>query len=306
LRKVREEDPVNRQSQGQARPTVLDAVKLSEEYLARHQVESPRLSAERLLAKALDCSRMDLYLNYDRVLDEDILGGYRTDLRKRAEHYPLQYIIGETEFFSLPFRVAEEVFIPRPETELLIERAEEMFESDRPVRFLEFGLGSGVVSGTLASRHQRWEGAGFDISLKAVKLSRENFRSLGVIGRVQTFVSSGFEAVSSEQRFDLIISNPPYIPAGDIDGLQKEVSVYENRTALNGGADGSEFYPLLAAAGREHLEPNGVLLVETGEGMGEMVKSIFRENGFVDIEITPDYSGLERVVSAVCPKGEER
>ncbi|MFO7916120.1 MAG: peptide chain release factor N(5)-glutamine methyltransferase [Candidatus Krumholzibacteriales bacterium] len=293
--------------QGQSKnlppPTVIEAVKLSERYLEKRQVESPRLSAERLLAKAIGCSRMDLYLNYDRVLEEDTLCGYRADLKKRGEHYPLQYILGETEFFSLPFRVSEEVFIPRPETEVLIERAEEIFNEARPVRFLEFGLGSGVISGTLAYRHPGWRGAGFDISGKAVSLSRDNFRTLGVLDRLETLVASGFEALSAGQKFDLLVSNPPYIPAGEIDGLQKEVSVYENRTALDGGPDGGMFYPVLAEGGIRHLVPEGVLLVETGDGMGEMVKEIFESYGYRRVKITRDYSGLERVVSAVRPEG---
>ena len=284
-------------------PTVIEAVKLSEQYLEKRQVESPRLSAERLLAKAIGCSRMDLYLNYDRVLDEETLCGYRADLKKRGEHYPLQYILGETGFFSLPFKVSEEVFIPRPETEVLIERAEEIFAEAGPVRFLEFGLGSGVISGTLAHRHPSWEGVGFDISGKAANLSRENFRALGVLDRIKILEAAGFEALSPEQKFDLLVSNPPYIPAGDIEDLQKEVSVYENRTALDGGPDGGAFYPVLAEGGIRHLVQGGVLLVEIGEGMGEMVKDIFKNYGYSGVKITRDYSGLERVVSAVRPEG---
>jgi release factor glutamine methyltransferase len=278
---------------------VIEAVKLSEEYLARHHVESPRLSAERLLAKAIGCSRMDLYLNYDRVLDEDILGIYRADLKKRASHYPLQYLMGETEFFSLPFRVCEEVFIPRPETEVLIERAEEIFAEKSSVRFLEFGIGSGVISGTLTSRNPGWEGAGFDISPEAVRLSRENLRSLGVLDRIRVFVSSGFDALSCDNEFDLLLSNPPYVPAGDIDGLQKEVSLFENRAALNGGEEGADFYPVLAEAGLRLLAEGGILLVEIGDGMGDMVKEIFERYGYGGVEVTRDYSDLQRVVSAV-------
>jgi release factor glutamine methyltransferase len=282
----------------------MEAVKLSEKYLAERQVESPRLSAEHLLAKAIGCSRMDLYLNYDRVLGEDVLGDYRADLKKRADHYPLQYILGETEFFSLPFRVSEEVFIPRPETEVLVEKTEELMGEREKARFLEFGLGTGVISGTLAHRHPGWRGIGFDLSARAVKVSRQNFRSLGVESRVSAFVASGFDVLAPGEWFDLVISNPPYIPAGDIDGLQKEVSVYENRTALDGGEDGSNFYPVIAAGAIKHLVPGGVLIVEIGAEMGEMVSGIFRNSGFKGMEITPDYSGNQRVVSAVKPEGE--
>lgn len=279
-------------------PTVLKAVLLSEKYLAGFDVESPRLDAERLLAKALDCTRMDLYLNFDKVLDEDVLASYREYLSKRAKRYPLQYIIGETEFFSLPFKVREGVFIPRPETELLVERAAEAFNGERAVRFLEFGVGSGVISGALTASRANWKGIAFDVSPGAVSLARENFRTLGVEGRITSFVASGFDALRKAPDFDIIVSNPPYIIRGEIDGLQREVSAFEDRAALDGGEDGYRFYPILSEAGTCFLRPGGLIAVEVGAGMGERVKSIFARDGYSDIECSEDYNGFQRVVTA--------
>jgi len=279
-------------------PKVIDAVKLSEEYLAKYGVESPRLSAEHLLAKAMDCTRMDLYLDFDAILDDRVLAVYREDLLKRSKHYPLQYILGETEFFSIPFRVREGVFIPRPETEMLIERVEALFGNESSVRFLEFGFGTGVISGTLALRHKNWQGVGFDISRKAVELARENFDSLGVDDRIQSFVASSFDVIDKKQNFDILISNPPYIPTDEIDTLQKEVSCYENRTALDGGRRGEDFYPLLVDAGLSFLNPGGMLAVEIGGGLARYVENICKEAGYKRVEISKDYNGFERIVTA--------
>jgi len=282
-------------------PKVIDAVKLSEEYLSRYGIESPRLNAEYLLAKARNCTRMDLYLDFDAVLDDKVLAVYREDLLKRSQHYPLQYILGETEFFSITFRVREGVFIPRPETELLIERVEAMLGDEKYVRFLEFGLGTGIISGTLAQRHKDWQGVGFDISRKAVELARENFDSLGVSGRIQSFVASTFDVIGKNKRFNLLISNPPYIPTDEIDTLQKEVSCYENRTALDGGKEGGDYYSLLVNAGLNFLNPGGILAVETGGNLAHYIEGICCKAGYKQMEIHKDYNNLERVVIAVKP-----
>ncbi len=286
-------------------PTVLEAVRLSEGYLRKYGVESPRLSAEHLLARALGCSRLELYLRFEEYLAEDTMKIYRADLKKRSGHYPLQYLLGEIEFVSLPFRVREGVFIPRPETELLVEWIEEAGPSGQGVRFLEFGAGTGIISGALAKRNSSWEGVAFDISEAAVRLAGENFSALGVSERVCTFVSSGFEALGARKTFGLLVSNPPYIPAGQIDGLQKEIAYYENRTALDGGDDGLKFYPVLAEAGETLLKPGGMIAMEVGDGQAESIFRILQNTGYERIEARKDYNGHERMVMAFRPLSAE-
>ncbi|MBN2070712.1 MAG: peptide chain release factor N(5)-glutamine methyltransferase [Candidatus Krumholzibacteriota bacterium] len=282
-------------------PTVLDAVRLSEEYLGRYGVDSPRLSAEHLLARAMNCSRLDLYLRFEEELADETVRSYREYLKKRASHYPLQYILGQVEFFSLPFAVREGVFIPRPETELLVEWIEQSFSGRGEVRFLELGAGSGVISGTLAKRNDSWSGIAFDLSEKAARLASDNFQALGVSDRVSLFVGSMFDAVRGKELFDLLVSNPPYIPAAAIEGLQKEVSVHENRLALDGGKDGLLFYPELADAGMALLRPGGMIAVESGDGQAAMIRSIFEARGYERIEMRSDYNGLERMSIAFRP-----
>ena len=286
------------------RVTVLEALRLSETYLARRGVEGARLSAEHLLARRLGCSRLDLYLRFDREVASEALEEMRGDLKRRGEHYPLQYIIGEIEFVSLPFRVREGVFVPRPETELLVERIEALAGGRGEACFLELGVGSGVVSGSLAARHPGWRGAAFDASSSAVSCARENIRALGAGDRIDLFVADSFDAVCGGRRFDLVASNPPYVRSGDIDGLAPEVSRWETRAALDGGRDGTQFYPAIAAAAARLLRPGGLAAVEIGEGQGSAVAGIFAAAGLERIEVRRDYNRLERTVTAFAP-GED-
>ncbi len=278
-------------------PTVIEAVKMSEGYLEKHGVESARLSAEHLLAKALGCTRLDLYLRFAETLGEPVLDEYRSDLRKRARRIPLQYILGEVEFSSLTFRMAEDVFIPRPETELLVELAGELMSGREAVRFIEFGTGSGAISGALASAGPAWTGIAFDISPVAAALAAANIEALGVSDRVEVLVSDGFGEFAEAGTFDLVVSNPPYIPAGDIEGLQAEVSSWESRTALDGGTDGLDFYPVIARQGFRLLRPGGAIAVEIGHGQGSAVTGILKAEGFAAVEMKKDYNGLERMVA---------
>ncbi len=284
-----------------AAPTLLDAVRLSEDYLRKYGVDSPRLSAEHLLASVLSCSRLDLYLRFEERLQEETVEKYREFLKKRASHYPLQYIIGEVEFVSIPFAVREEVFIPRPETELLVEVVENSLPASKNFRFLEPGTGSGVISGALAVRNEGWSGIAFDISEKAVRLAADNYVRLGVSDRVSLFAGSVFDPIRGVGIFDLLVSNPPYIPAGDIGALQKEVSVHEDRRALDGGDDGLLFYPVLADAGMTLLRSGGMIAVEIGDGQSAAVAGIFGDRGYQNIVSHDDYNGFERVVTACTP-----
>ena len=283
-------------------PTVLEAVKMSEGYLEKHGVESPRLSAEHLLAKALGCTRLDLYLRFEETLDEPVLDEYRGDLRKRAKCIPLQYILGEVEFRSLSFRTEENVFIPRPETELLVELVEELMRGRDSVRFIEFGTGTGAIAGALAAADTGWSGIAFDVSPEAAALAAANIEALGVSDRVEVLASDGFGEFAEEGTFDLVVSNPPYIPAGEIEGLQKEVSSWESRAALDGGEDGLRFYPVIADAGCRLLGPGGALAVEIGHGQGDAVSEILTGAGYLDVEMRRDYNGLERMVAGRRPE----
>lgn len=293
--------PAPKASDPAANPTVIEAVRMAEGFLAGRGVGSPRLSAEHLLAKVMGCERLDLYLRFEERLGDEALDGYRALLRRRAEHYPLQYMLGSVEFYSAPFEIEEGVFIPRPETELLVEWIEELFEGRDEIAFIEFGVGSGVISGSLARSNPGWRGLAFDKSKRAADLSRRNFLSLGVSGRIGVFVAETFGAVGAGSRFDLLVANPPYIPSSAIPGLMKDVSLFEDHAALDGGRDGLGFYPHIAEAGARLLFPGGVIALEIGAGQGADVLKILECAGYERSEIRRDYNGLERLAAAFRP-----
>lgn len=309
------------------RVKVLEALQLAEGYLSKHGIESARLSAEHLLARRMGCSRLDLYLTFDHEIGEDVLGSYREDLRKRATHYPLQYILGEIEFLSLPFRIREGVFIPRPETELLVERIEEILGARNELLFIEFGIGSGVISGSLCSRHPGWRGRAIDRSDEAVALARENARALGVAERLEISGAEDLSAFGAGDgaggadgpragdascaasaplaavAFDLLVANPPYIPTADIAALAEEVSRFEARAAIDGGSRGIDFYPMLAREAIRLLRPGGLAAFEIGSGEGDTVRDICTRVGLEGVSMRKDYNGIERMVTAFAPAG---
>jgi len=270
------------------RVKVMEALQLAEGYLSRHGVESPRLSAEHLLARRMGCSRLDLYLRFDHELVEDVLAPYREDLRTRSTSYPLQYILGEVEFMSLPFAVREGVFIPRPETELLVEWIEEIAGGAGAISFVELGVGSGVIAGSLCRRHPGWKGVGVDVSAAAVALAKENFEALG-----------------ADRAFDLVVSNPPYVPTAAIPSLDAEVSRFEARAALDGGADGAGFFPVLAAEAKRLLAPGGLLAFEIGHGQGAAALEICARAGLERASMRRDFNRLERIVTAFAPNTKD-
>jgi release factor glutamine methyltransferase len=287
------------------RVKVMEALRLAEGYLSRHGVESPRLSAEHLLARRMGCSRLDLYLRFDHELVDDVLAPYREDLKTRSTRYPLQYILGEVEFMALPFRVREGVFIPRPETELLVEWIEEIAGGAPAISFVELGVGSGVISGSLCRRHPGWKGVGVDVSAAAVALAKENFEALGVSSRMETLVADGLGAISAGGAFDLLVSNPPYVPTAAIPSLDAEVSRFEAPAALDGGVDGAGFFPVLAAEARRLLAPGGLLAFEIGHGQGNAAIDVCARAGLERASMRRDFNRLERIVTAFAPKAKD-
>jgi release factor glutamine methyltransferase len=284
---------------------VLEALRLAEGYLAKYGIESARLSAEHLLARRMGCSRLDLYLRFDHEIGDEVLSSYRDDLKRRASHYPLQYLLGETEFLSLAFRVREGVFIPRPETELLVEWIEEILGARADVAFVEFGVGSGVISGSLAARHAGWRGWAIDRSAEAVSLARENLAALGVGERVAVFVAEDLGAISGAKAFDLLVANPPYIATGDIASLEEEVSRFEARAAIDGGSGGVDFFPVLAREAVRLLKPGGLAAFEIGHGQGDTVREVCAGAGLETVSMRKDYNGLERMVASFAPEGRD-
>lgn len=263
--------------------TVLEGIQKSTEFLTRKGVESPRLQTELLLAHLLGLPRMKLYLNFARPLAPAEVDALRAAVTRRGSREPLQHIVGSAGFCGLDVTVNRHVLVPRPETELLAEAGWEFLqncpraagsETGAPAA-LDFGTGSGCIALALAAQCPAARVTALDASAEALAVARENATRLQLAGRVEFFLGDGFAALPAGRRFDLIVSNPPYIPSAEIAELEPEVREFDPRAALDGGEDGLEFYRRLAAEAAGFLAPGGRLMVEFGDGQAESLREIF-------------------------------
>lgn len=266
-------------------------------------VDTARLDAEVLMGHVLGLTREQLLGSADLLLSEVHLRPYRELLRRRLEREPIAYITRRQEFWSLEFRVLPDVMIPRPETERLVEislaLARELPKTSS-LRVLDIGTGSGAIAISLAKEMPSAVIWATDVSPAALEIARSNAAGNGVAGRIRFFHGDLFEAIGQfPGRFTLIVSNPPYIRSAEIDALEPEVSRWEPRGALDGGADGLDFYRRIAREARDYLAPNGAVAVEVGADMGKEVSRLFTAAGYyTGVAIVQDYAGRDRVVMA--------
>lgn len=259
-------------------------------YLAEKGVENARREAEWLLCEATGLDRMGLYLNFDKPLQDDELTAYRSMVARRGKREPLQHILGSQEFDGLEFIVTRDVLIPRFDTETLLEEAVRQAPTARTV--LDIGTGSGCIAISLFHRLPQAAITAVDLSPDALSIARRNAERNNA--RIEFLLGSFFQPVS-ERRFDLIVSNPPYITSADLADLQPEVRDFEPRLALDGGPDGLDAYRVLATEAPRHLEPNGWLLLEIGAGQDKDVARLLADAGFDAIVTVPDSAGILRV-----------
>ena len=272
--------------------TVLKMLQWTADYFSGKGIESARLEAELLLAATLGLDRIGLYVNFERPLDADELAAFRERVRRRAQREPLQYILGETEFWSLAFNVDSAVLVPRADTEVLVEEALARIED--AARVLDVGTGSGAIAIALAHEKPEIQVTALDCSEPALEVARGNALRNGVADRI-TFLTGDLAALPTGP-FEMVVSNPPYIPSQDWAGLMPEVRDYEPRLALDGGSDGLAAYRQLAAQAGSLLAPGGWLLVEVGIGQAGEVSALFEAVGLVEVGQRDDYSGIARVV----------
>jgi len=279
--------------------TVLEAIQKSTEFLAKKSVESPRLQTELLLAHVLAMPRMKLYLNFDRALTPAETDRLRELIVRRSQREPLQHITGSTSFCGYEMRVNRHVLVPRPETELLAECGWEFLNArPAPATALDFGTGSGCLAIVLAAKCPTAQITALDISEAALAVARLNAEQNQVAARLEFLVGNGFAALSAGATFDLIISNPPYIPTAEIATLSPEVRDFDPRGALDGGADGLKFYQLLAAGCAARLRPGGKIMVEFGDGQAAAIREIFENEKWIVEAVKEDYSQRARILIA--------
>lgn len=269
----------------------------SVERLVKAGVSSPRLEAEILLAKAIRGRRQDVYLNPDRVLNLQELSDQQNFIRRRILREPISYILGQREFWSLDFKVTTEVLVPRPETEVLIERLIEIHKNcptNGSPNILDIGTGSGNIAIVVAREIFDSRVTAVDISPAALAVAAENSHFHGV--PIQFIQSDLFENVTGQ--FDYILSNPPYIASWELETLMPDVKDYEPRTALNGGQDGLNYYKRIIPDAWNHLKDDGVLVMEIGMDQAVDIRCLMDQHGgYEEPEVTSDYSGRDRVIS---------
>ncbi|MEO6036461.1 MAG: peptide chain release factor N(5)-glutamine methyltransferase [Verrucomicrobiota bacterium] len=282
--------------------TVLEVIQRSAEFLARKGVESPRLQVELLLAHLLKMPRMKLYLNFERVLAEQELEPLRELVKRRGNREPLQHLIGSTNFCGLEFLVNRHVLIPRPETEILAERAWKFLskrsEKSNANSALDFGTGSGCLAVMLAVKCPLAKINALDISNDALAVARENASRHQVAGRIEFHLGDGFAALKCGAKFDLIVANPPYIPSEEIPTLEPEVRDYDPALALDGGEDGLACFRILSDTAKDRLEAEGVLMLEFGDGQAQEIREIFEKQKWVVEAVEADYTQRPRFLIA--------
>lgn len=273
--------------------SLLEVLKGASEFLGKQGVESPRLNAEHLLAHVMGLKRMDLYLQFDRPLGEKERGPLRDLVRQRGTGIPLQHLLGTVEFCGKSFKSDARALIPRPETELLVERA---LTYPAPASILDVATGSGVIALSLALGRPEASVTATDISPEALSLAKENAILLS-IDRI-TFHEADLLPPPEAGTFDLITANLPYIPAAEIAGLSREVR-HDPILALDGGPEGLDLIVRLAPLALERLTSGGHLLLEIGIDQSEAVMACLAGHNYRDIKALPDYQGIPRFIEAV-------
>jgi release factor glutamine methyltransferase len=284
---------------------VQEAIQNASQLFKESRFTSPRLDAEVLLAHLLKVRKIDLYLDHLRCLNRDEVAGYASLIQRRLRGEPVAYITGEREFWSLTFTVNPHCLIPRPETELLVERALEIYHTSwtihsRPYRILDLGTGCGAIAICLAREIPNAQITATDFFLDTLAIARENVEKHGVSERVELLPGNLFTPVSERTGwFDIIISNPPYVAGRDFRMLPREVIEYEPHTALFGGEDGLVFYRSIIPESVYYLKEQGWIILEVGSGEKYEVTEILRDSRrFKEISVREDFSGVPRVVSA--------
>ena len=283
---------------------ILEVIDKTTPYLAKQGIESPRLTIELLLAHVLQKKRLQLYLEFERELDEKTLGTLRELVKRRVAGEPLQYITGETDFFGFKLAVDKRVLIPRPETELLVETVLERLkpkegEAARPWQIVDIGTGSGCIAIALAKRLPEAQITAVDISPEALAVAQANAIRNGVEKNIRFLEGDLLSNLPDSLIADAVVSNPPYIASGDLAGLPREVKDFEPVRALVAGGDGLEVYGRLATSVRRHLSPSGFVALEMGAGQRVAVEAIFVSADFTVAQVEKDLQGHERVIVAV-------
>ncbi|HEX9974889.1 MAG TPA: peptide chain release factor N(5)-glutamine methyltransferase, partial [bacterium] len=281
---------------------LIEILRMCTDYLAKKGIENARLNAELLVGHVLNLSRVQLYLNFEKSVTAEELEQVRNLLKRRANHEPIQYILEATEFYSLKIKLNRHTLIPRPETEILIDtvldHCTKFGMKKETIQILDIGTGSGNIAIALAKNLANSRITAIDIQSEALTIARQNAEYHQLQDRIDFIQQDIFDIkLSFPEKFDVIVSNPPYISREEIDSLQDEIKNFEPYIALDGGSDGLAFYHHLTNLAPSHLAQDGFIAVEIGANQADRIKNIFANSAlFLYIEIINDLNKLPRVL----------
>lgn len=281
--------------------TVQEAWTKASSFLMKHKIESPQRTAEEILRHHLRWDRTMFLTRWNEPLDRVVRSLFESDIERRAQGEPLQYIVGTESFYGLQFKVTPAVLIPRPETELLIDQViaeADKIWSDGPLSVIEIGSGSGAIAIALAHAKPAWQITSIDISMEAIRIAEENAVRNGVADRIRFIHGDLLEPIEARrQQGHILVSNPPYIPTTDVEILQIEVREYEPRLALDGGHDGLDPYRRMIANLGDVLYSPGLVAFEVGIHQADKVEGMLLDTGHIStVNIYPDFQQIPRVV----------
>ena len=279
--------------------TVRRVLEWTTSHLKKHHSDTPRLDAEILLAHARGCQRIQLYTQFDEPLTDAVRAQMRELVQRRAKAEPVAYLVGQREFFSLSFRVTRDVLIPRPDTETLVMEVLDATKGATAPRVLDLCTGSGCVAVAVAKNAKAAHVLATDISPAAISVATENVNRHQVADRVTLMESDLFSAIPQDRKFDVIASNPPYIPSNEIDQLDAEVAKHEPRLALDGGTDGLDLIRRIIDQAPKFATPGAILLIEfTPEQATTLEQLVSADSRYQDVAIRKDLGHRPRVLSA--------
>lgn len=280
---------------------IIEILKWGEEYFASKGFESPKREIEWLLVDLLSLPRIDLYLQFDKLINSTDLSRLKSWIKRRLNHEPLQYITGKTEFYGLPIEVNSHVLIPRPETERLVEIALKLAENIDAKEIVDIGTGSGCIAIALAANLKHVKILATDNSEQALQVAQRNAQQNDEAKNIH-FAKLDILTEDLEGPFDILVSNPPYVRKDEISTLMPEIRDYEPIGALTDNADGLDFYRRFAAIARKCVREGGFLVLEVGlNPHPQQVREIFEETGFEAIEFFKDYNGDNRIITIKIP-----
>ena len=277
---------------------IIDVINWGVDYFENKSLENPRLEIEIFLQHILDCKKIDLYINFENEVSAPDLKTLKGYIKRRLENEPSQYIVGRSNFYGRNFYVDNNVLIPRPETEILINACIEFLSMKDNPEIIDIGTGSGCIGITLAKEIPSSNVIAIDCSEKALAVAEKNAKNIGI--KNIDFVKSDFLKQTIDLRADLLVSNPPYIPKEDISTLMADVKEYEPSKALTDNLDGLEFYRVFSKKFDPMIKIDGALIVEVGKDKHPLkAKKIFEKSGHVNVEMINDYNGDIRVLKVM-------